>query len=306
MHRPRAVGRRPISGLLLLDKPSGMTSNVALQTVKRLYRATKAGHTGSLDPLAEGMLPICLGEATKLSGFLLEADKTYRFRCRLGVITATGDAEGEVLERNSVHLPEHSAVEAVLRRFTGTVEQLPPMHSSLKHQGQRLYNLARQGIEVERRPRWITIYELRLLGMGDATLDCEARCSKGTYIRTLAEDIGRALGCGAHVEALRRTAVSPFTENQMIPLARLKSLEPGAQDALLLSPDRAIADWPGVRVDALCAHYLGTGQPVQVPQAPAQGHVRLYGPDERFLGVGEILGDGRVAMRRLIRTSSDL
>ncbi len=297
---------RPVSGVLLLDKPGGITSNAALQQVKRLYQAVKAGHTGSLDPLADGLLPICLGEATKLSGFLLDADKSYRFRCRLGITTDTGDAEGAVIARRPVPALDQARLEQVLEGFTGVIEQLPPMYSALKHRGQRLYVLARQGREVERQPRRVTIYRLRLLGFERDVLECEARCSKGTYIRTLAEDIGEVLGCGAHVEALRRTAVAPYEGYDMIPLAELQArAEHGlaALDELLLPLDTAVLDWPRVQVDAICARYLSTGQAVLVPRAPGAGWVRLYQDANRFFGIGEILDDGRVALRRLVHAS---
>ena len=197
--------RRPVSGIVLLDKPVGWTSNAALQTVKRLYQAQKAGHTGSLDPLASGLLPLCLGEATKLSGVLLNADKTYRFTCRLGVTTATGDAEGEIIATRPVGPLSREQVEAALRRFTGVIQQTPPMYSAVKRDGQPLYKLARRGIEVERAPREVTVRELRLLRLEGGELECELRCSKGTYVRVLAADLGETLGCGAHVAALRRT-----------------------------------------------------------------------------------------------------
>lgn len=297
---------RLVNGVLLLDKPSGMTSNAALQTVKRLYQAAKAGHTGSLDPLADGLLPICFGEATKISGFLLNADKTYRFRCRLGVTTDTGDAEGTVLERRPVPALVRGEVERVLTRFTGEIEQLPPMYSALKHQGQRLYTLARQGREVERQPRTITIHALRLLNLEPEVLECEVRCSKGTYIRTLAEDIGAALGCGGSIEALRRIAVAPYEGHDMVPLDAIRQRveqRSEALDALLLPVDTAIVDWPRVQVDATCAQYLSSGQPVLVPRVPRDGWVRLYQDSAGFFGVGEILDDGRVALRRLVRAS---
>ncbi len=198
----RRVRGRDVSGILLLDKPSGITSNDALQQVKRLYFAKKAGHTGSLDPLASGVLPICMGEATKVSAFLLDADKRYQVRCQLGVRTATADAEGEVLETRPVGVYGPDQVEAVLAGFRGTIEQTPPMYSALKHQGQRLYKLARQGVEVDREPRSVEIYELAVTDQGGDWLDIHVHCSKGTYIRTLADDIGDRLGCGAHVSVL--------------------------------------------------------------------------------------------------------
>ena len=295
--------RRLVSGVLLLDKPVGWTSNAALQAVKRLYQAQKAGHTGSLDPLASGLLPICLGEATKLSGLLLNADKAYRFTCRLGVTTATGDAEGEILATRSVGPLSQGQVEAALQRFTGAIQQTPPMYSAVKRDGQPLYKLARKGIEVERAPREVTIHELRLLRLDAEELECELRCSKGTYVRTLAADLGEALGYGAHIVALRRTAVEPYDAARMVTLEALRErAEQGlaALDEVLLPPDSTLPDWPAVRVRGDAAFYLRQGQPVLVPRAPPQGWVRLYEGEERFLGIGKILDDGRVAPRRLL------
>ena len=295
--------RRPVSGVLLLDKPVGWTSNAALQAVKRLYQARKAGHTGSLDPLASGLLPICLGEATKLSGLLLNANKAYRFTCRLGVTTTTGDVEGEILVTRPVESLSREPVEVALRRFTGAIQQTPPMYSAVKRAGQPLYKLARRGIEVERASREVTIHELRLLRLDGAELECELRCSKGTYVRTLAADLGEALGCGAHIVALRRTAVEPYDAARMVTLEALRErAEQGlaALDEVLLPADTALPDWPVVRVRGDSAFYLRQGQPVLVPRAPTQGRVRLYEDEERFLGIGEILDDGRVAPRRLL------
>ena len=295
--------RRPISGVLLLDKPVGWTSNAALQAVKRLYQAQKAGHTGSLDPLASGLLPICLGEATKLSGLLLNADKTYQFTCRLGVTTATGDAEGEILVTRPVGSLSREEVEAALRRFTGAIQQTPPMYSALKRNGQPLYKLARKGIEVERAPREVMIHDLRLLRWDGEQLECALRCSKGTYVRALAADLGETLGCGAHIVALRRTAVEPYDVARMVTPETLRErAEQGlaALDECLLPADSALPDWPAVRVRGDAAFYLRQGQAILVPRAPTQGWVRLYEGEEQFLGIGEILDDGRVAPRRLL------
>ena len=305
MARRRAKGR-PVNGILLLDKPSGMTSNEALQKVKWLYFARKAGHTGSLDPLASGMLPICLGEATKVSGFLLDADKRYWVRCKLGERTATGDAEGEVLETRPVGEPDAAQVEAVLARFRGTIEQVPPMYSALKHEGQRLYKLARQGVEVERQPRQVEIHELQLLALEGDSMDILVHCSKGTYVRTLVEDIGEALGCGAHVAGLRRTAVGPYQEDQMVTMERLEQLreqDKAALDDLLLPVESALVQWPDVELTPDAAFYLQQGQPVLVPHAPTRGWVRLYERGHRFIGMGQILDDGRVAPKRLMKTA---
>ena len=303
MGRRRARGR-DVNGILLLDKPSGITSNDALQQVKRLYFARKAGHTGSLDPLASGVLPVCMGEATKVSAFLLDADKRYRVRCQLGVRTATADAEGEILETRPVGNYSESQLEGVLEHFRGSIEQIPPMYSALKHEGQRLYKLARQGVEVEREPRPVEIYALTLIGRGADWIDIDVHCSKGTYVRTLAEDIGERLGCGAHVTALRRTSVGPYTDEQLVTLDHLRTLKAEdmpAMDALLLPIETALTQWPGVELSADAAFYLQQGQAVLVPRAPTSGWVRLYATNHNFLGMGEILDDGRVAPRRLMK-----
>lgn len=297
------ANRRPINGVLLLDKPNGWTSNAALQAVKRLYQAQKAGHTGSLDPLASGLLPICLGEATKLSGVLLNADKAYRFTCLLGATTTTGDAEGEVVTTRPVGSWSRAQIEAMLQQFIGPLQQIPPMYSAVKRDGQPLYKLARRGIEVERTPREVTIHELRLLRQTSDELECEMRCSKGTYVRTLAVDIGEALGCGAHVSTLRRTAVEPYDTTRMVSLDALRErAEHGlaALDEVLLPMDTPVAKWPAITVFGDSAFYLRQGQAVLVPRAPTAGWVRLYQGNELFLGIGEILDDGRVAPRRLV------
>ena len=302
----RRVRGRDVNGILLLDKPSGITSNEALQQVKRLYFAKKAGHTGSLDPLASGVLPICMGEATKVSAFLLDADKHYQVRCQLGIRTATADAEGEVLETRPVDTYSEQQLEAVLDEFRGDIEQIPPMYSALKHEGQRLYKLARQGLEVEREARPVSIYQLSVSGRGQDWIDIDVHCSKGTYVRTLAEDIGEKLGCGAHVTALRRTAVGPYGEQQLVTLEQLQALKQNdmpAMDDLLLPIETALTQWPDVELSTDAAFYLQQGQPVLVPHAPTSGWVRLYESNHQFLGMGEILDDGRVAPRRLMKTA---
>ena len=300
----RHVRGRDVQGVLLLDKPSGITSNEALQRVKRLYFAKKAGHTGSLDPLASGLLPICLGEATKVSAFLLDADKYYQVRCQLGIRTATADAEGEILETRPVGGYSDQQIENVLEKFRGAIEQIPPMYSALKHEGQRLYKLARQGIEVEREPRPVQIFSLIVSARGEDWIDITVHCSKGTYVRTLVEDIGEMLGCGAHVSALRRTGVGPYLSGDMITLQTLEDLrgsDKKAMDELLLPIESALTQWPGVKLSTDAAFYLQQGQPVVIPHAPTSGWVRLYEGDQRFLGMGEILDDGRVAPRRLMK-----
>lgn len=299
----RSSKHRAIDGIILLDKATGLSSNAALQQVKRLFNARKAGHTGSLDPLANGLLPICLGEATKVSAFLLDADKRYRVTCRLGVRTTTGDAEGQIVEELPIDGIDAARVAAVLTRFTGPIEQIPPMYSALKHQGQRLYQLARQGIEVERPARAVTIHALQLLELNGADCTLDVHCSKGTYVRTLAEDIGAALGCGAHVSYLRRTGVGPYDEAQMRTLDELAALNTqGAAvlDGALLPIETALLHWPEVSLSTDAAFYLGQGQAVLVPHAPTHGWVRLYGAGRNFLGMGEIQDDGRVAPRRLM------
>lgn len=303
MGRRRAKGRN-ISGVLLLDKPVGMTSNAALQEAKRLFFAAKAGHTGSLDPLAEGLLPLCFGEATKMSAFLLDADKRYEVQIRLGVKTTTGDAEGEVLEERPVGDYSPQDIERVLDEFRGEIQQLPPMYSAVKHQGRRLYELAREGKEVERKPRTIRIFELNLHARSQDELSLSVHCSKGTYVRTLAEDIGERLGCGAHVAALRRTAVGPYGSEDMVSLDRLHEVAKESRqelDGFLLPIDTMVEAWPEVRLAADAEHYLCHGQPVLVPKAPTEGWVRLYGVNGGFVGVGEIDESGKVAPRRLMR-----
>jgi tRNA pseudouridine55 synthase len=306
MARRRRKGRA-VNGVLLLDKSAGITSNKALQEVKNLFHAAKAGHTGSLDPLATGMLPICLGEATKISAFLLDADKRYRVSCRLGVTTTTADADGEVMQTEDCSHVTLRDVEKLKSRFSGSISQIPPMYSAVKHQGQRLYALAREGIEVERKPRTVQIYELLFHSLDECMLELEVACSKGTYIRTLVEDLGKALGCGAHVTQLRRLSVGPF-EVGMVTFDELRAAADEADgfaavDGYLLPIDSGIADWPDVHLGPDAAFYMRQGQPVQVPHAPAKGWVRIY-DQTRFLGVGEIQDDGKVAPRRMIQASA--
>ncbi|ALP53039.1 hypothetical protein Tel_07650 [Candidatus Tenderia electrophaga] len=306
MAKRRARGR-DVSGILLLDKPTGITSNAALQRVKRLFCANKAGHTGSLDPIATGLLPICLGEATKVSAYLLDADKGYRVTVKLGEKTTTADIEGEVIECRPVPALTRAAVQTLLAGFVGDIEQVPPMYSALKKDGRPLYELARQGIEVERRPRRVTLYSIQLLELRADELDLEVMCSKGTYIRTLAEDIGAQLGCGGHVQALRRTLTGGFElcrSATLDELERVRDAAPAAAlDAYLLPMDSALQAWPAVRLTRDMAYYLRHGQAVLVPRAPTAGLVRLYDSDQEFLGIGHILDDGRVAPKRLLATA---
>ncbi len=303
MGRRRARGR-DVSGILLLDKPAGITSNFALQKVKRLFNANKAGHTGSLDPIATGVLPICLGEATKVSGYLLDANKGYLVTVKLGEKTTSADIEGEVIERRDVPDISKSYLQEVIDSFVGDIEQIPPMHSALKVDGQPLYKLAHQGIEIERKARPVTIYSIQLLDQRADELDLEVHCSKGTYIRTLAQDIGEKLGCGGHVKMLRRIAVAGFSLEDAITIEELEKMasEEGfdSLDKRLLSVGVALNDWPQVWLNSEMVYFLRRGQAVQVPQAPTQGLVALYGADKDFVGIGRILDDGRVAPKRLI------
>jgi len=305
MGRRRQKGRN-VHGILLLDKPVGMTSNAALQKIKWLFFAKKAGHTGSLDPLATGLLPICFGEATKISAFLLDADKHYRVRIKLGETTTTGDAEGEVVEQRPVGELDREKLEALLKTFEGEIEQVPPMYSALKHKGVRLYKLAREGVEVERPARQVTIHSLTLLTVESPELELDVSCSKGTYVRTLAEDIGEKLGCGAHVTLLRRTGVGPFASDKMITLEALEALREEdrfSMDDLLLPMDYGLADWPSVHLNSDSSFYLKQGQAVFVPNAPTEGQVKIYGPDELFLGIGLVQDDGKIGPKRLIQYS---
>lgn len=297
----RQTGRR-VDGILLLDKPVGMSSNQALQTVKRLLRARKGGHTGSLDPMADGLLPLCFGEATKVSAYLLDADKSYRAVIRLGEITASGDTEGEVIERRPVGRLQAKMVQDVLLSFTGEVEQVPPMHSALKRDGVPLYKLARKGLEVERTPRLVRIHELELLRLEGEELEVQVRCSKGTYIRSLAQDIGEALGCGGHITALTRLGAGPFDLAAGVSLERLQELArlgPEALDALLVPMENALSHWPLVELSEDAAYYIRMGQAVFVPKLACDGLVRLV-TRQGFLGIGQMMDDGRVAPKRLL------
>lgn len=298
-HRGRAV-----NGILLLDKPAGITSNGALQTVKRMFGAAKAGHTGSLDPLATGMLPICFGEATKFSQFLLDADKSYLVTAKLGVVTDTGDADGQVLRETPV-TADAATIQAALMEFVGEIEQIPSMFSAIKHNGQPLYKLARQGIEVERKVRRVTIHRITVLNVRSDEVDFEVACTKGTYVRSLVEDLGEKLGCGGHVQSLRRLSAGPYPAERMLTLDQLGAMkEQGGFEAIdeqLLPLSTSVADWPAVELGDNAAFYLMQGQAVMASERPRDGWVSLYqASDKRFLGVGEILEDGRIAPRRLV------
>lgn len=305
MNKPKRP-RRPLDGILLFDKPAGMSSNQALQKVRWLFQAEKAGHTGSLDPLATGLLPICFGEATKFSQHLLDADKVYRTRMRLGQKTTTADAEGEVIAERPVPRLTRDEIEAVLSSFRGEIDQVPSMFSALKREGRPLYELARQGIEVEREARRIRIHRLDLLQVEPEHWELEVSCSKGTYIRNLVEDIGEALGCGAHVAALRRLSSGPFCLPEHAGITDLQRLaEEGglaALDHLLLPPWAALSDLTRTFLTDNQAFYLLRGQPVQVADLPPEGELLVFGPDQRFLGLCVVNPDGLLAPRRLLRT----
>ena len=290
--------------MLLLDKPLGLTSNAALQRVRRLYRAERAGHSGTLDPLASGLLPVLFGEATKFGAEMLAADKRYRATIALGARTSTGDAEGDVIERHPVEV-ERGGIEAVLHRFVGRIEQTPPMYSALKRAGRPLYAYARAGETVEREPRTVTIHELRLEAFVGACLDVDVRCSKGTYIRTLAEDIGAALGCGAHLGALRRTEVGPFRLAEAHSLADLECAPEAERFGLLLPVDCLLAHLPPVELDPGAAERFAHGQSVTAPAETLSGPLRVYGPGGRLLGVGDCGADGIVRPRRVIRQDAE-
>lgn len=292
---------RPVHGILLLDKPLGMTSNRILQQVKRIFDAQKAGHTGSLDPMATGLLPLCFGEATKVSGFLLDSNKAYLGTIKLGEVTQTADAEGEVIATQPVPELNTELINTVLASFTGKLMQVPPMHSAIKQNGQPLYKLAHQGLEVEREAREVHIHTLVCRGFTESTIDIEVHCSKGTYIRTLAEDIGNQLGCGGHLSVLRRTESGPFSLQNAVNMETIEQLaeQPEALDSHLLPIESALVDWPSVELTQDAAFYAKQGNPVLVPKAPTSGKVMLFAEQSGFFGVGEILEDGRVAPRRL-------
>ncbi|OUS28503.1 tRNA pseudouridine(55) synthase TruB [Gammaproteobacteria bacterium 45_16_T64] len=309
----RKLGRRgnkkgrDVNGILVLNKPLGVTSNAALQRVKRMFGAAKAGHTGSLDPLATGLLPLCFGEATKFSQILLDANKSYLVTGKLGVQTASGDTDGEVVKRCSFDDVTRQTVLDTIPAFLGEIEQVPSMYSALKHEGQPLYKLARQGIEVERKARKISIFKLELLSFEGDEFSLAVRCSKGTYIRNLVEDMGAAMGTCAHVIKLHRTDSGPYSSDMMVSFEALdEALEKGGHveiDRLLKPIDSSVADWPSVELSETTAYYLNNGQSVQVPNSPVAGMVKLSLEDGTFLGIGEILDDGKVAPRRLLKTS---
>jgi len=294
-----SAAQRAVDGVVLLDKPSGITSHTAMQKVRRLFNAAKAGHTGTLDPMATGLLPVCLGEATKFSHLLLEADKTYAATIRLDVTTTTGDLEGAITARFPVHV-ERDKVAEVLRSFVGDILQIPPMYSAIKQGGKPLYQLARAGQEVPRAPRKIGIRSLTLIDLNGSELSVRVSCSKGTYVRVLAEDIGRGLACGGCLSALRREAVGSFALSPgAITLEQLEQLNPAGRDAALLPADVLVASLPRLDLDALETRRVSQGQPVERTGGHAAGLARIYGPDHEFLGVVEITSPGRIVPKRL-------
>lgn len=304
---------RPVTGILLLDKPYGGSSNKALQTAKRLYFAQKAGHTGSLDPMATGVLPICFGEATKLSQYLLNSDKAYTATITFGQRTNTADAEGEVIAEADASALTQAQVETAMQDFLGDIQQVPPMYSALKKDGQPLYKLAREGVEVEREARDVTIFEYTLQAFRPgvvAEADVYVKCSKGTYIRSLADDIGEQLGVGAHLTRLHRVQVGDFTDENCITLEQLEQLKANEafaeMDQLLIPAEEAVNHIPLVEVTDTAGYYVRRGQPVLVPKAPTEGLVRIRQEDGIFLGIGEVLDDGRVTPRRLMVLDDEL
>ena len=301
---------RPINGILLLDKPLEISSNSALQKVKRIYFAQKAGHTGALDPLATGMLPVCLGEGTKFSQFLLDTDKTYQVTAKLGVRTTTSDADGDIVSTKPVDVNEEQLLIA-LDTFRGQTSQVPSMYSALKYQGQPLYKYAREGIEVPREARDINVYQLDLLRFEGDEVDLEIHVSKGTYIRTIVDDLGEVLGCGAHVSMLRRVSVGSYPRDKMVTIDTLEALLEKAKtdnvspseylDPLLVPMNTALEGMPKVTVDEHSVLYLRNGNPVQASNVPPEGYVQVYvDQTDEFLGVGQIDDNGLVAPKRII------
>ncbi len=301
----RPAGFRDVSGILLLDKPKGISSNQALQKIRYLFRANKAGHTGSLDPLATGMLPVCFGEATKFSAYLLDANKSYRATCQLGQTSTTGDAEGEITSLELVSV-DQSEINSVLESFVGHIEQVPPMHSAIKVNGQRLYKLARTGREVKRDARTIEIHRLEQIAFNNNHLVIDVLCSKGTYIRTLAEDIGESLGCGAYLSDLRRSGVHPFWKQRCYSLHELEEMAESSidlLDACLLPVQAALSDLPELKLDSTAADSLKMGRVIQPNSVMESGLLNLVTETGRFIGIGEAGVYGRISPKRLMNTA---
>ncbi len=288
-----------VNGMLLLDKPAGISSNGALQIAKALLDAQKAGHTGSLDPIATGLLPLCFGEATKVSGFFLDADKRYWTRIRLGQATDTGDREGNVIKESDVDVSAEQ-LERALEDFRGEYDQMPPMYSAIKRNGQPLYKLARQGIEVEREPRRVNVYELSIQSFDGVFVEIEMSCSRGFYVRSLAHDLGEALGVGGHVTELRRLGVGDLIVENAVTLNTLEAMPDAHQRQQLLLPmDAGLGHLPRIDLSIDATFYLVRGQSVRAGSLPSDGWVRLYSDGTGFLGLGTVTDDGRVAPKRL-------
>ena len=301
----KPAGFRDVDGILLLNKPLGITSNKALQMARHLFKANKGGHTGSLDPLASGMLPICFGEAAKFSSYLLDASKSYRAICHLGKTTSTGDAEGEITSESTVNVTE-ADITAVLKSLTGSIQQIPPMYSALKHKGQPLYRLARKGKEVERAARTVEIYKLAQLSFDGFQLEIDVHCSKGTYIRTIAEDIGSALGCGAFVSLLDRKAVHPYWQEPSYTLDYLTELAEQGLDVLdqcLLPVKSALTDLPELIIDTTAVDLLKNGVAVEAHNAKHSSLLSLVAESGEFIGIGKILPNGLIAPKRIMNTA---
>lgn len=295
------IPKRAISGVLLLDKVAGFTSNAALQKTKWLYRAQKAGHTGTLDPFATGLLPLCLGEATKFSQFLLDADKAYRATLKLGVRTSSGDLDGEIIQERPVSVSE-AALRQALTAFLGDIEQVPPMHSALKHQGRPLYEYARQGVEIERQARQVKVFEIELEKFDGTLAEVYVHCGKGFYVRALADDLGELLGCGAHLTALDRLQVGPYHLEDAYTVAEIEAMSEEQRDGCLLPPDNLALDLPRLDLDTEAAWQISHGQAIWRSGLTVGELFRLYAPDGRFLGVAEVDADGKVQPKRLLAT----
>jgi tRNA pseudouridine55 synthase len=295
------IVRRAVSGVLLLDKVAGFTSNAALQKTKWLYRAQKAGHTGTLDPFATGLLPLCLGEATKFSQLLLDADKAYRATIKLGVRTSSGDLDGEIIDERPVEVSE-SALRQALDTFLGDIEQVPPMHSALKHAGRPLYEYARQGVEIEREARQVKVFEIDLEKFDGTVAEVYVHCGKGFYVRALADDLGELLGCGAHLTGLDRLQVGPYHLEDAYTVAEIEAMSEAERDECLLPADNLILDLPRLDLDLEAAWQINHGQAIWQPGLKVGQLLRLYAPDGRFLGVAEVDRDGKAQPKRLLAT----
>lgn len=291
--------KRKVDGVLLLDKPVGLTSNAALQKAKRLFNVAKAGHTGTLDPFATGLLPLCFGEATKFSQFLLDADKVYRAEVKLGVRTSSGDLDGDVIAQAPAHVDE-AQLHATLTPFVGRIEQVPPMHSALKHQGRPLYEYARKGIDIERKARRVVVHALELERLEGDVCTLRVHCGKGFYVRALADDLGQRLGCGAHLIGLRRLAVGNFTIEDAVPLSALEAMPEAERDARLLPADGLIVGLPDLSLDVESAWQMTHGQAVWLPRLSVGAIYRIYAPGQGFLGVAEVNQEGKLAPKRLV------